>query len=46
MLSYVPFQDDLDKQQGSAGFLGLDRGLEELLLDMRRNVTSQVQAPV
>lgn len=46
MLCSVPLQDDLDKQRGSAGFLGLDRDLEELLLDMRRNVTSQVKAPV
>ncbi len=36
-------QDDQDVNRGSAAFLGLDEGLEQLLLAMQKNVTNQVQ---
>ena len=35
-------QDDLDRKTGSGAILGLDAGLEELLLAMQKNVTNQV----
>ena len=38
-------QDDLDRKTGSGAILGLDAGLEELLLAMQKNVTNQVPPP-
>lgn len=35
-------QDDLDANRSSAAFLGLDEGLEQLLLAMQKNVINQV----
>ncbi len=36
-------QDDLDGQRLSGATLGLDAGLEELLLAMQKNVTNQAR---
>lgn len=35
-------QEDLDANSGSATYLGLDAGLEQLLVAMQKNVMNQV----
>jgi hypothetical protein len=42
---FLGVQDDLEAQRGSAALLGLDSGLEELLLAMQKNITNQVPLP-
>ncbi len=43
VVRHVRFQqDDLDANRGSAAYLGLDAGLEELVLAMQKNVMNQV----
>ncbi|CAL8460804.1 g335 [Coccomyxa elongata] len=42
LATYGVLQDDLDANRGSAAYLGLDAGLEELVLAMQKNVMNQV----